>query len=98
MFAPPAPATIFGSVGSAEFKNGQKAEAAGDLDTAVSWYEKAYDKDRKNANYETALRRIRFQAGMKHVNAGHKLRDLGKLDEALEEFRRARAIDRKSVV
>jgi general secretion pathway protein D len=93
MFAPPAPATIFGSVGSAEFKNGQKAEAAGDFDTAVSWYEKAYDKDRKNANYETALRRIRFQAGMKHIDAGHKLRDLGKLDEALEEFRKARAMD-----
>src|ERR1022692_1488501 len=35
---------------------------------------------------------------MKHVNAGHKLRDLGKLDEALVEFQKARLIDPSTAI
>ncbi len=98
MAVPPVSASVFKSAGSTEFKNGQKAEAAGDYDTAVEWYQKAYDKDRKNMNYETTLRRTRFTAGIKHVDAGHKLRDLGKLDEALEHFRKARIIDPSTAI
>ncbi len=93
MAAPPAPASVFGGAGSGEFKAAQKAEAAGNLDLATELYQKAFEKDRKNMNYETALRRTRFAAGMKHVDNGHKLRDQNKLDEALEEFRKARLID-----
>jgi general secretion pathway protein D len=95
---PPASASVFGGAGATEFKNGQKAEAKGDFDSAVAWYQKAFDKDRKNMNYETALRRTRFTAGMKHVDAGHKLRDLGKLDEALVEFQKARMMDSSTAI
>ena len=79
--------------GNSVFKDGQKAEAAGDYDAAVAFYDKAVASDLKNPQYNTALRRCRFLAAMRHLDTGHKLRDQGKLDEALVEFRKSAAFD-----
>lgn len=81
------------SKASSFFKDGQKAEAAGNYDLAVTLYQKAFEADRKNPQYMSALRRTRFVAAMKHLDAGHKLRDQGKLDEALVEFQKSLAMD-----
>ena len=43
--------------------------------------------------YMIAMRRARFQAGQKHVDAGQKLRADGKLEEALQEFQKALITD-----
>src|SRR5689334_6722219 len=68
---------VWGAKGGSEFKNGQRAEAAGDYDKAVEFYQKAVDKDIKNTQYVSVLRRVRLIAAIKHVDAGHKLRDQG---------------------
>src|SRR5207253_11326989 len=44
------------------------------------------------------MRRARFQAGEIHVRAGQKLRESGKLDEALREFQKAFGTDPSSPI
>lgn len=82
--------------GSKFFKDGRKAEQQGDLDGALVLYEKALDAESRNIQYKASARRIRFQAAIVHVDRGHKLRNSGKLEEALKEFERALAIDPSS--
>jgi general secretion pathway protein D len=77
-------------------KQGQAAEAKGDWDTALSFYQKAVDESPSDATYMIAMRRARFQAGEKHVGAGQKLRVDGKLAEALAEFQKALVADPSS--
>ena len=77
-------------------KQGQAAEAKGDWDTALSFYQKAVDESPSDATYMIAMRRARFQAGEKHVGAGQKLRADGKLAEALAEFQKALVADPSS--
>src|SRR5579871_2513749 len=87
--APP----MWAASGSKEFKQGKKAEAAGDFDKAVEFYQLAVDKNGKNTEYVSSMHRMRFTAAMKHVDKGHQLRDTGKLDEALVEFQAAMRLD-----
>src|SRR5258708_6440093 len=91
---PPASAAKGGN----DFKAGQKAEATGDYDAAVAFYDRAYASDIKNPQYQAALRRARFVAAMRHVDAGHKLRDQQKLDEALKEFQIGQALDPSTAI
>lgn len=79
-------------------KEAQKAEFRGDYDLALVNYEKALAEDPQNAQYLMGARRTRFLGAMRHVDRGHKLRDQGKLPEALQEFERAFAIDPSSSV
>ncbi len=51
-----------------------------------------------DSTYQMSVHRVRFQAGQLHVDRGQKLRKEGKLEEALEEFRRAFAIDPASSI
>lgn len=82
--------------GSKFLKEGRKAEQRGDYDAALVLYEKAVDAEPGSVQYKTSARRIRFQAAITHVDRGHKLRNSGKLEEALKEFERALAIDPSS--
>lgn len=84
--------------GGGQFKEGRKAEAAGDYDKALEHYEKARSEDNRNPQYTVAVRRTRFLASMAHVDRGHKLRDQDKVEEALAEFRKALAIDPASSI
>src|SRR5258708_2123386 len=84
--------------GGGPFKEGQKAELAGDWDRSVVLYDMAVKQDPRNAQYMGALRRAKFVAALRHVDTGHKLRDQGKLDEALDEFRKAVLLDPASAV
>ncbi len=77
---------------------GRTHEFRQQLDKALELYEKAWGEDPTDAAYQMAVRRVRFQAGQTHVDAGQKLRDDGKLAEALEEFRKAYAIDPASTI
>lgn len=79
-------------------EQGRQAEAAKDYDKALDCYEKALVIEPTNVFYDVAVRRVRFQAGQFHVDAGKKLRQQGKLDEALAEFSKAYAIDPGSAI
>jgi general secretion pathway protein D len=79
-------------------EDGRKAEAMKKWDEALDLYEKALQQDPMDSSYQMAVHRVRFQAGQMHVDRGQKLRKEGKLEEALEEFRRGFAIDPASSI
>jgi general secretion pathway protein D len=75
------------------FKRGVRAEAARDYDAAFEAYKTAYALKPRDPQYLAAYTRLRFSATAEHVHLGQKLRDAGKLTEALAEFQRAVDID-----
>lgn len=79
-------------------KEGRAAELRRDFDLALELYEKALAEDPTDAGYQLASRRVRFQAGQRHVDLGTRLREEGKLEEAAEELKKAFAIDPSSIV
>jgi general secretion pathway protein D len=77
---------------------GRQAEVRKQFDRALELYERALSEDPGDAGYQLAVRRIRFDAAQAHVDAGQKLRQEGKLAEALQHFERAYAIDPSSSI
>src|SRR5260370_3386180 len=75
------------------FNKGQDADAPQQYETAYSFFKQAYDLKPKDLRYRAAFERIRFEAAATIVHRGQKLRDDGKLDEAVAEFQKALAID-----
>jgi general secretion pathway protein D len=75
------------------YKQGVRAEAKNDYDTAFEAYKKAYSLKGKDPRYLAAFARLRFYAAAQHVHNAQSLRDAGKLTEALAEFQRAATID-----
>lgn len=96
MLVPPADART--RKGDKLLKDGQLAEVKRDFDTALELYEQALVTDPQDTGYLLAVRRVRFQAGQAHVDKGLKLREEGKLEEALAEFQRAFATDPSSSI
>ncbi len=84
--------------GDRYLKDGRAQEARGEWDAALEFYEQAVDQDPADVNYILNMRRARFEAGQKHVNAGQKLRTEGKLEEALQEFQKAMIADPSSPI
>ena len=84
--------------GEKDFKAGQAAELKNDWDTAVTMYQKAVDEAPADLSYQIAMRRARFQAGQKHVDAGVKLRGENKVPEAIQEFQKAIVTDPSSSI
>ncbi len=80
------------------FAQGRQAEQAKNYDTALEFYEKALQADSSDQVYQMAYRRVRFQAGQAHVDQAKKIRDEGKLEEALAELQKACVIDPASPV
>ncbi|HLK05216.1 MAG TPA: hypothetical protein VKT53_12315 [Candidatus Acidoferrum sp.] len=79
--------------GGSEYGQARKAENLQDLDTALQYYQKAYNSDPRNAAYRIKLNQIRFEASSFHVKQGQKLREKGDLQNAIAEFQRAATID-----
>ncbi len=75
------------------FKKGQKAEARGDYEGAYDFYRQAYDQKPQELKYRVPYERLRFLAAASKVHRGQKLRDQGKLQDALTVFEQAAAID-----
>jgi general secretion pathway protein D len=78
---------------NSDFKQGQAAEAREDYDTAFELYQKAYNRDPKDARFKIALARIRTTASSGHISKGRKLFAAGDLQGALSEFLHAAEID-----
>jgi general secretion pathway protein D len=67
-------------------KDGRLLEAQQHWDDALDLYERALVSDPTDPGYMMAVKRGRFQAAQRHVDAGQKLREQGKLEEAIKEF------------
>ncbi|MFZ0735026.1 MAG: cohesin domain-containing protein [Candidatus Sulfotelmatobacter sp.] len=75
------------------YVKGQDAEARQQYQVAYDLYKQAYNLKPKDLTYRAAFERLRFQAAAELVHQGQKLRDDGKLDEAVANFQKAVAID-----
>jgi len=75
------------------YAKGQDAEARQQYEAAYDFYKQAYDLKPKDLRYRAAFEHSRFEAAASIVHRGQKLRDGGKLDEAVAEFQKALDID-----
>src|SRR5260221_7925256 len=75
------------------YQKGVKAEARQDYEAAYDYYKAAYDQKPEELKYRLPFERMRFEAAAVKVRRGQKLRDQGKLQEALTLFQQAAAID-----
>ncbi len=75
------------------FKQGQNAEAKGDVEAAYEAYYQAYQKKPSDERYKINWERMRFSTAAVHVERGERLRDQGDYTGALTEFLRALEID-----
>ena len=86
-------ARLYAESANSDFKQGQAAEARDDYDTAFDLYQKAYNRDPKDARFKIALARIRTTASSAHITKGRKLLQSGDAQGALSEFLHAAEID-----
>ena len=75
------------------FEKGRDAEARQQYEAAYDFYKQAYDLKPKDLRYRAAFEHARFEAASSIVHRGQKLREDGKLDEAVAEFQKALDID-----
>ncbi len=75
------------------YKKGQDAEARQQYEAAYGFFKQCYDLKPKDLRYRASFERIRFEAAASIVHNGQKLREDGKLDEAVAAFQKALAID-----
>jgi general secretion pathway protein D len=75
------------------YAKGQDAEARQQYEVAYGFFKQCYDLKPKDLRYRASFERIRFEAAAAIVHHGQKLREDGKLDEAVAEFQKALGID-----
>jgi general secretion pathway protein D len=75
------------------FAKGEDAEARQNYEAAYDYYRQAYDLKPKELRYRSAFERTRFEAAASIVHRGQQLREDGKLEDAVIEFRKAVDID-----
>ncbi len=75
------------------YDKGQDAEARQQFEAAFAFYKQAYDLKPKDLRYRSAFERLRFEAAAALLHNGQKLRDDGKLDDAVAQFQKALEID-----
>jgi general secretion pathway protein D len=74
---------------ASDFRQGEHAEARDNLDLAYQAYKAAHEKKPLDPLYMSAYLRLRLYASVAHIQKGVALRDDGKLQDALAEFRLA---------
>ena len=75
------------------FAKGQDAQARQQYEAAYDFFKQAYDLKPKDLRYRAAFEHARFEAATEIVHRGQKLREEGKLDDAVAEFQKALTID-----
>jgi len=74
-------------------KDGLKAEASQDYDTALTYFEQALEEDAREPAYQLAAGRAKSKAANQHIVQGRKLLEQQKLNEAMVQFQKALLID-----
>jgi tetratricopeptide (TPR) repeat protein len=82
-----------GGGSSVAYREGRKAEARKDWDSALVNYEKALQADPANAAYVLREQRARTQASLFHLKNGRQLLKEERLEEAAGELQKAVNID-----
>ncbi|MGH9528891.1 MAG: cohesin domain-containing protein [Terriglobales bacterium] len=80
------------------YNKGKDAEARQNYEQAYDFYKQAYSQKPQDMAYRASYERLRFLAGASHVHRGQLMREAGKLDDALIEFRKAVEIDPSSAI
>src|SRR6202162_1545346 len=80
------------------YNKGKDAEARQNYEQAYDYFKQAYELKPKDIEYRASYERTRFLAGASHVHRGQLVRDAGKLDDAMAEFRKAAEIDSASFI
>ncbi|HLJ87224.1 MAG TPA: cohesin domain-containing protein [Candidatus Angelobacter sp.] len=80
------------SVGSL-YTKGQNAEVRQDYEAAYEYYKAAHDLKPNDLKYRVPYERTRFLAAASKIRRAQKLREQGKLEEALDVFQKAAEID-----
>ena len=80
------------------YNQGQDAEARQNYEAAYDFYRQAYELKPKDLRYRATYQRVKFLAAASHVHRGQLLRDSGKLDDAMAEFKKAADIDPSSFI
>ena len=75
------------------YAKGVDAEARQHYEDAYNFFKQAYDQKPKDLRYRAAFERSRFEAAAEVVHNGQKMREEGRLDEAVAEFQKALSID-----
>jgi general secretion pathway protein D len=75
------------------YNQGRNAEARQNYEAAYDAYKRAYDLKPTELRYRAAFERTKFLSAAAKVHRGQLLRDAGRLQEALAEFKRAAEID-----
>jgi general secretion pathway protein D len=79
--------------GNAYFAEGAKAQEKKQWDAALEAYEKALAEDPSDVSYRIAAEKARIEASQAHLENGLKLRNQGRLAEALVEIQRAAGLN-----
>jgi general secretion pathway protein D len=80
------------------YEKGREEEARQNYEAAYDDYQKAYLSHPDNLQYRAAATRTRFLAAGTEVHRGLLLRQAGRLEEALQQFQEAAAIDSSSPI
>ncbi len=75
------------------FQKGVKAEAREDYEAAFEFYKAAYEQKPEELKYRVPYERTRLLASASKVKRAQKLRDEGKLQDALTLFQQAAIVD-----
>src|SRR5262245_20837550 len=88
-------AAILSAADSAKtlYQKGVKAEAHEDYEAAFEAYKAAYQAKPEHLRYRVSYERVRILASSSKVKRGQKLRDQGKLQDALTLFQQALEVD-----
>ena len=93
MILPPAPLLAGTKKGDKLRNQARVEEVKGNLEHAYELTQQAVAEDAGDPAYTLQLNRIRFELGVQDINKARKLRDAGKLAEALAEFQKAYDVD-----
>jgi general secretion pathway protein D len=80
------------------YEQGKAAEARENYEVAYDLYSKAFDLKPADIRYKAAVYRTRFLAAASYVHRGQKLREDGKLEDALVLFEKAYVTDPASFI
>ena len=89
MVLPPLPLLAGTKKGDKLRNQARVEEVKGNLEHAYQLTQQAEAEDAGDPAYTLQLNRIRFELGVQHISKARKLRDAGKLAEALAEFQKA---------
>jgi len=96
MILPPSPLLAGTKKGDKLRNQARLEEVKGNLEKAFDLSNQAVAEDPGDPAYTLQLHRVRFELGNQHIGKARKLRDTGKLAEALAEFQKAYAVDPSS--